>query len=134
MKVYVAGASAEIERCEALITKLREHGIAVTSEWPESVRKAGSANHGLDHETRLDAARDCASSVAVSDWIVALEPESGTHTIGAWVELGIALARGVKVLWVGDGDCSIFESMSTSSVSGDDEAFFYLLGIAKAGA
>jgi len=124
MRVYVAGASAEIERAEALIARLRDAGVEVISDWPENVRRAGAANIGLTHEVRLAAARACSLGVRRSDWLVVLEPKA--PTIGAWVEMGIALAQGIDVLWVGEGDCTVFESLATSTVSSDDEAFRFI--------
>lgn len=90
MKIYVAGASAEIERARRVIAELRARGIEVPGDWPAIVdAHNGRTNHGLTDDERRSAARACMRAAVDCDVFLLLVPHA--QTIGAWVELGAAL-------------------------------------------
>lgn len=91
MRVYVAGASREMDRCAAAMALVRELGGTITCDWVEAIRASGSpANEGkTDEERRADATEDL-KGVSDADVLWLLAPE-GTSA-GAWTELGYALA------------------------------------------
>jgi hypothetical protein len=94
MKVYVAGASSEIERAEKWIATLREAGIEVTATWPEVIRKVGDANPmtASRAQRQVWSATDL-SEVAHAEVFWFLLPE-GRPTAGAYTEFGYAVFLG----------------------------------------
>lgn len=93
MRVYVAGASAELERVEAFAARAIAAGHEIAHAWWEDVRAnvaAGRTDADLsDDEGRRFADADL-SAVADSDAFVLLAPAG--HSRGCWLELGHALA------------------------------------------
>lgn len=128
LRIYVAGASAEIERCEAFIARLRAAGFEITFDWPAHIRKVGASNEGIDLATRKSSAEADIQAVRDAEWFVLLEPEEA-KTIGAWVEMGVAIQAAIPVLWVGEGDRTIFSELADASVSNDENAFYFLMGL-----
>lgn len=105
MKVYVAGASSDIERAEAVMAKLREHGIEVTSTWPEVIRKVGGANppQMVQLERKKVSVQDLLE-VEQAHVLLVLQPSLGKTTIGAYVEMGFAFSRTKWILWSCGGE------------------------------
>lgn len=94
-KVYVAGASSEIERCRKWIQRLGKEGIPITYDWTKSVEEFGSAGSGLRaHQLRMFARFDL-QGVQDADLLWLLAPIEG-KTIGAWIEFGYALSTRVS--------------------------------------
>lgn len=101
-RVYVAGPSAELQRCERVIATVRDLGIRVTHDWPAAL----AAGHG-----DLALAPACLAGVAAADLVLVLAPAGGT-TIGAWAEMGAALVLRKPVLLVWrEGTPIPFESL-----------------------
>jgi nucleoside 2-deoxyribosyltransferase len=131
-KVYVAGSSAELERCEAAIARLERAGVHVTSTWPIVVRDAGAGNP-------RDASRDRRRLLSVSDlgqvrdadlvWV--LVPPLDCPTRGAWLEAGYAHGLGKLVVFSGDTLQSIFCATGTEFTD-DAHAFDFLMRICDA--
>lgn len=88
MKIYIAGASAEIELVESFIGRVRAAGHEITFDWTVKVREAGSASPD-DPSVRRSAADSDRRGVADSELTWIMQPEN--QSTGAWVELGIAL-------------------------------------------
>lgn len=93
MKVYIAGASKEIERAERWARRLTEADIQVTSTWMANIRKVGQANpaDATIEQYKQWAINQCLGEVNHSDVLWLLLPEA--ETIGAYVELGFGFAR-----------------------------------------
>lgn len=89
--VYVAGASAEIERAEHMIATLRALGVVVTHDWPARMRAMGP-EHLLTRPVLADELRACLAGVRRADVLLLLEPTR--PSVGAWVELGYAAGLG----------------------------------------
>lgn len=93
LRVYVIGASAEIDRVEGVIAKLREAGgIEITHDWTEDVRAARAAGHATDaalsdREARCYAMNDV-EGVEAAQVVLLLAPAS--PSFGAGFELGLA--------------------------------------------
>lgn len=94
MKVYVAGSSGEIERAEKWMAALRAAGFEVTSTWPETIRKVGSANPmtATREQRAMWSAQDL-SEVSDAEVFWLLLPE-GKPSEGACVEFGYAVMLG----------------------------------------
>lgn len=119
-RVYVAGASAEIERAERVIAALRERGISVTSSWPESVREYGANPREASNEERLGWASDCLTDVRVADVLLVLVPRSPATTIGAWVELGYAVHADLPIVLAGDSRQTVFGALGDECENDED--------------
>lgn len=90
MRVYVAGASREMDRCAAAMALVRELGGTITCDWVEAIRAHGPANEGMTDEDRRSFATEDLKGVSDADVLWLLAPEGASA--GAWTELGFALA------------------------------------------
>ena len=105
--LYVAGASAEIERCEAFRDACKAMGYVVTVDWCAMVRSVGAANGGLADDQRRAAKALAYEGASTCDVFVLLLPGGymttrGARfnaTIGAWCELGHSEATRHNVTW-----------------------------------
>jgi hypothetical protein len=94
MKVYVAGASSEMERAEQLMAALRAIGIDVVSTWPEVIRKVGAANPmTASREQRATWSAIDLDEVSRANVFWLLLPK-GRPTAGAYTEFGYAVMHG----------------------------------------
>jgi hypothetical protein len=122
-RVYVAAASAEIDRARHFMQTLRCAGIRVTSSWVESIDEIGQANH-LPADLSLHAARTCLAEIIEADVLILLVPPPG-HGYGSGVELGFALGSEKETILVGDPDAmgrSVFFSLGLADHWVIDEA------------
>lgn len=128
MKIYVAGASKEIDRIEGFMARLRAAGHVITLDWTVEVRSAGSGSPD-DDELRKACARADLLGVEACDvfWIV--KPDEGSTSTGAWVELGHALAFGGKTTVAsGTSRKCIFADLVDHDFDDHEEALAFLLG------
>ena len=91
MKIYVAGASAQIDLVEGFIAALKKHSHTITFDWTVVVRRAGSASPD-DLDVRRAAAESDLRGVERSDLMWLVQPDEASTSTGAWVELGYAHA------------------------------------------
>lgn len=90
MRVYVAGASKELDRAKAVIATLREAGYTITFDWVEEVERVGDANPA-DPGVRLMSAHKDVDGVQSADVFVLLHPGLENNSTGCWFELGLAI-------------------------------------------
>ncbi len=104
MKIYVAGKYQDRERVKIIHGYLREMGHEITVDW-------------TDHEIYPnDAVAERLASFAIDDVWGVLEADVYIGLMiedfvykGLWVEMGIALGKGIPVWLIGDaGDSCIF--------------------------
>lgn len=118
MKVYIAGASQEIERAERAIHLARVAAFEIAFDWPAQVREVGDANPADASDGQRRAWAD-ALLTGVDGchafWLLA----PAAPTIGAWIEFGRALARGKYTLVSGRGE-SIFLASALESAADDE--------------
>lgn len=96
LRVYVAGASREIERAESMIAALRASGrVWITHDWTVDVRENGP-DAGCSPETLRRCAKHDLDGVCEADTVVVLVPDTSSQ--GVLVELGAALAFGCHVI------------------------------------
>lgn len=134
LAVYVAGASAEVERASEVIERIRALGLVVTHDWTRSVREHRSAGYrdvDLDHERQAMIASEDLDAVRRADVLLLLAPES--PTIGAWVELGCALNLANMTIFVSGPASrqSIFTSLADWIFTDDDAAVQALANAAE---
>jgi hypothetical protein len=128
LKVYVGGASAEIERIEKWVRALREAGVTVVSTWVEEVRKVGTANPmHIDRAERADWAAQDLYELGAATLLWMLLPH-GVTSHGAYTELGYALRMRTSRLnppldiITSGPEQSIFTSLVVNYAT-DEEAF-----------
>ena len=100
--IYIAGASAELERCESFRDACRAMGYVVTFDWAVVRRASSKTDAELTPSERAEIKGACYRGAASCDVFVLLLPGIGDgdafgmaprlHTIGAWCELGYAEA------------------------------------------
>lgn len=96
-KVYVAGSSKELERCSNWIEQLQQEGIEVTYNWvPAVTRELSGEEVYRDFQLRSFARNDL-RGVDEANLVWLLAPTT-SHTRGAWVEMGYALALGRRIV------------------------------------
>lgn len=102
MKVYVAGASAEVERAERAMRLVRSMGHNIALDWTQVLRAARAqgvrSDADLAPEHALGLARQQLLAIDGSDVLWLLAP--ARPSVGAWVEFGFALG----LHWPDDSD------------------------------
>lgn len=146
LRVYVAGASSEMERAERYMAKLREAGITVTSTWPEVIRSQPNSEANpmsVPRAVRARWARTDLDEVTESNFLWLLVPK--VPSAGAHVEFGYAamlmqsfdMAEALGIdeappafeLLCSGKETSIFTALSPNHFDTDDEAFGFLLAL-----
>ena len=141
IKVYVAGASKEADRCRAAMEYARELGCVITCDWLAEIERVGAANEGLSNEQRTESAIADLEGVIAADVFWLLAPEN--QSTGAWTELGYALAlrdqqrragqTPIEVVVSGPGRArSIFSALADVELASDITAARHISAIAKA--
>lgn len=131
MRIYVAGASAEVDIVAAYIAQLRAHGAHITHDWTTSVlaaREAKRSDRDLSEKDRALHACDDVDGVrrAGSFWL--LVPDVATAGCGCWIELGYALANRSRVVVSGDWRRSIFTALAHHRFDSHAAALSFLKG------
>jgi hypothetical protein len=102
VRIYVAGASKEPERCRAAMTAVQKLGLEITLDWLAAIEAEGAANEGLDDEKRVRYSTADLLAVTKADWVWVLAPALTSSSAGCWVELGYALGLRDTARWMGD--------------------------------
>ena len=119
MKVYVAGTMREVQRARTVIHAIKAllPVIDITFDWT-------AADGGMSPAVLANL---CRRGVEKADVLVALVPSEGGT--GIWVEVGMAIARPIPVLYVGDRSRTVFSAAScVFSVAGDEGVPGFLMG------
>lgn len=128
-KVYVAGASAQLERAKAAIVELERHSIVVTSSWPKVIGAVGAPNPRdatLAQYTEWSL-RDL-GEVDEADYLLLLLPPRGIETVGAYVELGYSFAKGKPIVTAGEHRPIFTPALSMIHFPEDAGALEWLVG------
>jgi hypothetical protein len=138
MKIYLAGASAEIADIEAIIAKLKAAGHTITHDWTVDVRAAGNNASPDDDEVRVRAALADLRGVVTSDLTWVRQPENAST--GSWCELGAAAVmkeggfpvdkRPLLVVSGPSRKC-IFSDLADHRFTRHEDALEFVLGLAK---
>lgn len=127
MKIYVAAASKELERAKNVMCKLRGFGHTITHDWTVEVEKY--KNEIPSDDILTQCAENDYQGVFSATALVLLSPEIQNITIGAWTELGVALALHKTIFISGNADKCIFSYMGdVHKFDNDEELLFELQG------
>lgn len=127
MKIYVAGASKEIEKIEGFIERLRMAGHTITFDWTVAVRQVGDASPD-DGDIRKASARADLDGVENCHIFWLVKPSVESTSTGAWVELGFALSfPGKTTIASGDNRKCIFADLVDREFDEHEEALRFLL-------
>lgn len=103
LRVYVAGASAEVDMVATFIGRLREAGVVITYDWTADVltsRARGVRDEDLTPGVRQACATADLQGVAQADVMWLLTPANAST--GAWTELGFAIGTGTPLIISGE--------------------------------
>jgi hypothetical protein len=137
MRIYTAGASAQIDVIEDYNVRLRAAGHTISFDWTEKVRAVGSASPD-DPAIRKEAALADLGGVETSEIMWLLQPENAST--GAWVELGFALclkqmeplrtkATRPLVIVSGPSMKCIFSDLADHRFTNHEDAFTFITSI-----
>lgn len=130
--VYVAGASSDWERARLRMDWVRTHpGLTLIYNRVEDVVKyragGGKSDAELADDERFSIASNDINAVARCDIFWLLVPDDKV-TVGAWVELGVALGQGRSVVVSGARHREhIFCSLADHACSTDTDAQGWIL-------
>jgi hypothetical protein len=131
-KIYVAAPSRDLSRYRAFIGRAEYLGLHNTHDWAvvfDAAREQGLTDATITAEYARNAALADAVGVRECSVFVLLAPRPGEATIGAWVELGIALglrtsraSRKPLIVVCSAERVAIFEELADVCVRTDDDA------------
>lgn len=126
-KVYLAGASKEIERARQWAEKLRDADIMLTSTWVEVIGRVGAANPATASPEQLTkwTLRDIAE-VQDADLLWLLLPAIGVETVAAYVELGVAYVSEKRIVTSGPHRPIFTPVLADESFAADVDAFDWI--------
>jgi hypothetical protein len=111
MKIYLAGASKELDTCKHYIERLKLLGHTITHDWTKEVEANGDAN---PTNATLEGCRKWSNAdfegVYKANIVWLLYPEN--NSAGCWIEYGYALGIGRSVIVSGNWKKSIFSSLA----------------------
>jgi|SRR5208337_1500439 len=129
MKIYVAGASKELNMLASYVKKLREIGFTITHDWTadmlQDIANGHESDKSLPQETKLKYARLDYEGIQACDTIWMLVPEN--YSNGAWIELGMAIALEKHVVMSGSWQKSIFSELVSKRFETHEQAYLWLL-------
>lgn len=134
LNVYIAGASSEAVRAQHWIDRCKEEGLRITYDWTVPVLEHGTMGEELTQARKRFYARADLRGIEEAEVFWLLSPSPGLTTIGAWIEMGYAMAafrhlptRGV-VVSPPVSDRTIFaELQKVIELDSDELAFEHLL-------
>lgn len=97
MRIYLAGGSSErLTVVQPMIERMKQVGYTVTYDWTRGEEWCAGGDAALTREQRRKAAGVDIEGVERAQFLWLLVPEQPTR--GAWVELGVAIAKGLLVV------------------------------------
>lgn len=132
---YIASATEQYMLVEHFVDRLREAGVEITFEWTPDLRAGGfKPDSQLSEIHRRYIARMDANGVRDAELVWVMTPTLREHGCGMWVEMGIALALGKRVVVSGPlAKRTVFSELAERVFSTHEEAFEYIAGRGKAG-
>lgn len=134
MRLYIAGASAERGLICSWMAVARRDGIEITHDWVAQMAAVGVSDPEVVWADRRKYTTFMIDAI-VNEHFWLLVPKSlVTHTIGAWVELGVALLAAKKTYVSGDLDRCLFIAGAGASncFRNHEDAYARILNDSKA--
>ena len=132
--LYVASASENLHLVESYVDDLRSRGFSITYEWTKDVREGGfKPDSELSQVQRRYAARMDAAGVKAADLVWVITPSVKNQGCGMWIEMGMALALGKRVVVSGAlARRSVFSELAEACFDEHNEALSYIVSRAVA--
>ena len=124
--LYVAGASKEVATIRAYVETLRQLGYEITHDWTEQVANSKMPDHEYADHDRARFALEDTQGVIKAKYFWLVIPEN--HSLGAWIELGCAIASKSVIIVSGDFRKSIFLEHAHHKFQKHEEALSYFRG------
>lgn len=127
--LYLASATEQLLLVEDFVDRLRARGFAISYEWTKDVREGGfKADVDLTPTQRRYAARMDSHGVKTADLVWVLTPSLKNQGCGMWIEMGMALALGKRVIISGAlARRSVFAELAEGCFDDHAAAFEYIL-------
>lgn len=119
MNIYIAGASSELPLVESYMDRARSAGHRITRDWCALVRTHGHANPTDPAQRRILCMGDV-DGILNCELFWLLVPKE--HSIGCWVELGMAHNLGRSIFMSGDWGRTIFSALADRLYTSHDNA------------
>lgn len=122
IRVYVAGASSEIDRTEAAMSQVRAMpGKTLVMDWAANIRKHGaSVPVGWTPEQKREEAQRCLDAVRTANIVWLLVPAVPSQ--GCWAEWGAAYAWHKTLVTSGPVEASLFACLPAYRLPCDEDA------------
>jgi len=126
-KLYLAGASSELDRAKMWAQKLRDIDIMLTSTWVDVIGRVGTANPANATIEQLTAwtLRDLAE-VAEANILWLLLPALGVNTVGAYIELGYAVGQRNYIVMSGPHRPIFTPALANQHFEADTDAYNFI--------
>jgi nucleoside 2-deoxyribosyltransferase len=98
VKIYLAGSSKEWKKCRLMMVALRAAGHDITYDWTVDVEEYGEGNV-VSGDVAIEIVDNDISGVNRAQVVVVV---SSGLSIGKWIELGYAMAKNKKIIFVGE--------------------------------
>lgn len=111
--IYVAASSQEAELASDLAKLLKNAGWRITHSWFQEFVVDGRVpgrDRDVPTDVRTSAAKTDIDAVLQASWLWLLVPQGSS--VGAWVELGAAIASGRRIVVSGDWRRTIFSELA----------------------
>jgi hypothetical protein len=136
ISVYVAAASAEVERAERVMSMLRERGCSIVGDWTDDVRdqrRRALTDADLTDADARAASDRCLDAIDACDVLLYLAPAQ--PSTGASAELGYALhpMTGARVVVAGPHARSSIFSRRADIRAASDEIAVSAIAVLAAG-
>lgn len=125
--LYIAGASAELERAQHWIAACRKIGIHITYDWTKDVQQQGPSAAALSKYDRRRAAYLDRRAINKADCVWLLAPPFDVNSTGCWWELSWAQAMAADYgpIVSGPGASKCIFTEFAERLFDDDESAFY---------
>lgn len=128
--VYVASASEQYVLVEHFVDRLREASILVPFEWTADLRSSGfKPDAELPELQRRYIAKMDMHAVRQADLVWVMTPTLKEHGCGMWVEMGIAIGTGKRLVVSGPlAKRTVFTDLAEASFVSHDDALRHICG------
>ena len=126
--IYVASATEQLVLVEHYVDRLRAAGFLITYEWTKDVREGGfKPDVELSEVQRRYAAKMDSHGVKTAGMVWVVTPPTKSQGCGMWIEMGMALALGKRVIISGPlARRSVFAELAEAVFDDHEQAFEHI--------